>query len=195
MTSLFCTFRAGSSMLRQHDRQHVERVFFNGSLQCLHSVDSGARRELPCFDPSFGRGDLVVRGAGNASAVAEFDRDDFAFPVVRLVLDTSPSLSGEHGVASPNLCDRNVTVSGGYHSTTHHAPLVDGPAFFLSTLQDGGHRSVRVLVGRGHDRVRFQSDAVLILLTHRLTLRRLQDVHVHLIDLVQTHPLRVGATD
>ena len=61
------------------------------------------------------------------------------------------------------------------------APLIDGPPLLGRPLQDGGHRAVRMLVGRGDHRL--GSGGPLI---HRLPLRGFEDRQAHLVGLVES---------
>ena len=99
----------------------------------------------------------------------------------------APHLGRNLGALSGDLSGREPS---GWLLRFLPAPLIDGPPLLGRPLQDGGHRAVRMLVGRGDHRL--GSDGPLI---HRLPLRGFEDRQAHLVGLIESQAGWVRAAD
>src|SRR5690606_35927938 len=111
--------------------------------------------------------------------------------LTELVLHT-PALTGDLTLLLGDCLLVQPTILGVHGVQV--APLHDGQALFFEPLHLLHHGAVCILQGGDHDRLLRDAYTHPVGLRHWLTLGRLKDLWVHLIDLIQQQPCRVRTT-
>ena len=118
----------------------------------------------------------MVGGADDLTSARQCDADAFLHPVVEDPLYRTPSPSRYNLVPDPYLFDWDIATEGGYLRTLCQA-------------------SVRSLPCRHHQSGCWDGGTEPVLLGHRLTVGSIQDVLVHLVNLIKEELGRVRTTD